>query len=120
MLGPVLANGRAAGGNDVAIPVSAFAEGHGDRESTWDAQPHDRRRVFATRASTSVPQENIQRDVSPAGDPRREAVQNRRKQAEDLSRERPPGFRCARRVCCPRHRMDLPCGWMRVRYYSII
>src|SRR6266566_3148590 len=110
MLGPVLADGGAAGGDDVAVPVSAFAERHRDREATWDAHSHDGCRVSAPGAPTSVAEQDVQRDVPLARDSRREAVQNRCEETEDPSRERPLGFRCARCVCCSRHRVDLPYG----------
>jgi hypothetical protein len=87
MLGPVLTDRGAACRDDVAIPVGAFAERHGDRESTWDAQSHYRRRVRAAGSSAPVAQEDVQRDVPPTGDPRHEAVQKRCEETEDPSRE---------------------------------
>src|SRR5438094_3335112 len=92
MLAPVLADRRTAARDDVAIPVRALAEGHGNREPAWDAQPHHGRRIFATRASAPVPQKDIQRDMSLAGDPGHEAVQDRCEETEDPSRERPLGL----------------------------
>src|SRR5207237_9918504 len=89
MLAPVLADRRTAARDDVAIPVRALAEGHRNREPAWDAHPHHGRRIFAARASAPVPQKDVQRDVSLAGDACHEAVQARCAQAEGRSRERP-------------------------------
>src|SRR5437879_5839288 len=87
MLAPVLADRRTAARDDVAIPVRALAEGHRNREPAWDAHPHHGRRIFAARASALVPQKDVQRDVSLAGDACHEAVQDRCEETEDPSRE---------------------------------